>query len=210
MKTGGKRRDQLKGTFGFGGAYTSMVSKIFDVLMLGVLWLVCSVPLVTIGAASSALYYAIVRSVKEDDGYASTMFFRSFRRNLKQGTILWLVLAALLFLMGLNVSILLEHAEGVFGIVMMGFYGTVGIYLFLTACYLFPALSRFEMNTFWFLRIALYMVARYFPTSFMLAVIAAGGAAIVWRVPVMLFFVPGPAAFLVSEFMERILEKHAP
>ncbi len=196
--------------FGFGGAYTTIVGKIFDTLMLGVLWVICSLPLITIGASTTALYYAIVKSVKNDEGYASTMFFKSFKKNFRQATILWLVVALAFFLMRLNSGILMAKTEGTFGLVMIGFYTAAAVYVVLTAAYMFPALSRFEMDTFWFLRIALYMVARYFLTSIAIAVILAMAAVFVWRLPLLIFVVPGPVAFLVAEFVERVLAKHAP
>ena len=196
--------------FGFGGAYTTIVGKIFDTLMLGVLWVICSLPLITIGASTTALYYAIVKSVKNDEGYASTMFFKSFKKNFLRATILWLIVALAFFLMRLNSGILMAKTEGTFGLVMIGFYTAAAVYVVLTAAYMFPALSRFEMDTFWFLRIALYMVARYFLTSIVIAVILAMAAVFVWRLPLLIFVVPGPVAFLVAEFVERVLAKHAP
>ena len=204
MRSGGN------GIFGFGGSYTTIVSKIFDVFMLGLLWLVCSLPVITIGASSTALYYAMIKSVKNDDGYASTMFFRSFRKNLKQATILWVVLAVLFFLMRLNVGILMAKTTGTFGLIMIGFYTAVAVYLILMACYLFPALARLENDTFWFLRISLYMVARYFLTSLMLAVILAMAGVLLWRAPILILLLPGPMVWLMGEFLERVLMKHAP
>ena len=198
------------GIFGFGGKYTGTLSKLFDVLMLGLMWLIFSIPVVTIGASSAALYYAIVKSVKNDDGYASAMFLKSFKLNLKQGIVLTVIVGAILYLMGLNVGILMENAEGIFGIVMMGFYITVAVYLVLMAVYMFAALSRFAMGAGWFLRVGGYMVARYFLTSIMIAVILASAGALVWRIPLLILIVPGPAAFLISEFMERVLAKHTP
>ena len=196
--------------FGFGGAYTTIVGKIFDTLMLGVLWVLCSLPIITIGASTTALYYAIVKSVKNDEGYAGTMFFRSFRKNFRRATILWLAVAVMFFILRLNTGILMAKTEGTFGLVMIGFYTAAAVYVVLTAAYMFPALSRFEMDTFWFLRIALYMVARYFLTSVIVAVILAMAVVLVWRVPLLILLVPGPAAFLISEFMERVLKKHGP
>ena len=198
------------GIFGFGGKYTGTLSKLFDVLMLGLMWLIFSIPVVTIGASSAALYYAIVKSVKNDDGYASAMFLKSFKLNLKQGIVLTVIVGVILYLMGLNVGILMEKAEGIFGIVMMGFYITVAVYLVLMAVYMFAALSRFAMGTGWVLRVGGYMVARYFLTSIMIAVILASAGALVWRIPLLILIVPGPAAFLISEFMERVLAKHTP
>jgi uncharacterized membrane protein YesL len=71
---------------------------------------------------------------------------------------------------------------------------------------MFPALSRFEMDTFWFLRIALYMVARYFLTSIAIAVILAMAAVFVWRLPLLIFVVPGPVVFLeINTFIKWLI-----
>ena len=204
----GKGKGQ--GAFGYGGGFTTIGSRLFDLWMLGVLWLLCSIPLLTIGASTTALYYAVVHSVKNDDGYASHMFFRSFRRNFRQATILWLVLAACFMLMRLNTGILMAKTEGTAGLVMIGFYTAVMVYLVLMGCYLFPALSRFDMDTFWFLRLSIYMGVRYVFTSLMLLVVLAGAGALLWRFPVLIFFLPGPVVWLMAEFLESVLDKHGP
>ncbi len=209
-KRSGGVRQRAGETFGFGGSFTGFGSKLFDVWMLGVLWLVCSIPVFTIGASTTALYYAIIKSVKSDDGYASTMFFRSFKRNFKQGTILWIVVVAVFMLMRLNTGILEAKTSSAAGIFMIGFYTAVMVYVILTALYMFPALARFDMDTFWFLRVGIYMVIRYFLTSLMLAVIFGGALALVYRFPFLLFVLPGPTMWLMSEFLERVLDKHAP
>ena len=202
--------DHSNSPFGFGGAYTGIVSKIFDLLMLGVLWVITSLPVITIGASTTALYYAVVKSVKNDDGYASSMYFKSFKENFRQATVLWLVSLGVFLLLRLNTGIVMAKMEGSFALILIGFYTAAAVYVILTAAYMFPALSRFRMDTFWFLRIAVYMAARYFLTSIMIAVILAMAALLVWRIPLLILLVPGPAAFLISEFMERVLKKHAP
>ena len=198
------------GSFGFGGGFTSIGSKLFDLWMLGILWLLCCIPLITAGAATTALYYAVTHSVKADDGYASTMFLRSFKRNFRQATILWLVLVACFMLMRLNTGILMALTEGTPGLLMIGFYTAVMVYLVLVGCYMFPALSRFDMDTFWFLRLAIFMGVRYIFTSVMLLVILAGAGALVWRFPILLLVLPGPVVWLMAEFLEHVLDRHAP
>ena len=198
------------GPFGYGGGFTGIGSKLFDLWMLGMLWLLCSIPVLTIGASTTALYYAVTHSVKSDDGYASHMFFRSFRRNFRQATILWLVLVGLFMLMRLNTGILMALTEGTPGLVMIGFYTAVMVYIVLTGCYMFPALSRFEMDTFWFLRIAIYMGVRYIFTSLMLLLIVGGAAALIWRFPILILVLPGPAVWLMAAFLEGVLDRHGP
>ena len=64
----------MKEIFGFEGGFTAACSRIFDLMILGFLWILCSLPIITIGASSAALYYATVKSVKNRNGYAVQEF----------------------------------------------------------------------------------------------------------------------------------------
>ncbi|MDE6883399.1 MAG: DUF624 domain-containing protein [Lachnospiraceae bacterium] len=196
--------------WGFDGSFMSFCDKLFDLMILGFLWILCSLPLITVGASCTALYYAVVKCIKNHEGYVSRAFFHSFRQNLVPATILWVVFAGVSFLMQLNIGILSEKTSGYIGLFFIVLYVLVCIYAVITACYAFPALSRFDMPVGWILKISLYMGVRYFPTSLMLMVILACFGAFIWNVPLLILFVPGPAAFLMSEFLERILKKHMP
>lgn len=76
------------------------LSRLADLMMLNVLALVCSLPVVTLGASASALYYA-VGHLQQDEGTPLRDFFSAFKQNFVQATILWLILlvsgAALVF-----------------------------------------------------------------------------------------------------------------
>lgn len=196
--------------FGFGGSFVGTVEKIFDIMALGFLWILCSLPVITIGASSTALYYAMVKSVKNNDGYATKEFFRSFKLNFVPATILWVIFAVMMFIMQLNVGILMKKTSGTTGLFFICFYALVSVYLLVMACYAFPALSRFDMNVGWILKISMYMGVRYIFTSVMLLVILVCIGAIVWKIPMLMFFAPGPIVFLMSEFLERVLKKHEP
>ena len=65
-------------------------------------------------------------------------------------------------------------------------------------------------NVGWILKISMYMGVRYIFTSIMLVIILVCIGAIVWKLPLLVFFAPGPIAFLMSEFLERVLKKHEP
>ena len=145
-----------------------------------------------------------------DDGYVTKEFFRSFKLNFIPATILWMILAVMTFIMQLNVGILMKKSSGMVGLFFICFYALVSVYLIIVACYAFPALSRFDMNVGWILKISMYMVVRYIFTSIMLVIILVCIGAIVWKLPLLVFFVPGPIAFLMSEFLERVLKKHEP
>lgn len=194
------------GFWGFGGVFVSICEKIFDLIVLGILWMLCCLPFITVGASTAALYYAVVKSVKNNNGYAIREFFRSFRQNIKQGTILWLAFAMMLFVLQLNIGIIDAEVENDIGLFLLVFYFLLIVYVVLMMCYSFPILSRFEMKVRGILKLSVCMPIGYLGTS--LAVIATlfCFGAFIYRYPIFFWIVPGPIVFVLSEFIERPLK----
>lgn len=199
-----------EGFFGFGGTFVSFCEKLFDTLMLGFLWILGCLPLVTVGVSTTALYYAVVKTVKNNNGYPAKEFFRSYRQNLKPGIILELIFAVLIYILQLNVGILSAKTDGYVGLFFIVLYTAVTIFLILMMFYAFPSLSRFDMGVGWILKVSGYMVVRYLLTTLAVALTLFCFGALVWKIPLLFFFVPGPMAFVLSEFLERVLKKHEP
>ena len=196
--------------FGFDGSFINICDKIFDVMALGFLWILCSLPIVTIGASTSALYYAMVKCVKKGDGYIAREFFRSFRLNLMSGCFIWILVAAATFAMHLNIGILMKETDGYVGLFFICVYALTSVFILAVSCYVFPALARFDMSSGWLIKLAMYMTVRYFGTTLALLLVLACTGAIIWRFPILVIFAPGPVIFLMSEFLERVLKKHEP
>ncbi|HJB35785.1 MAG TPA: YesL family protein [Candidatus Blautia merdipullorum] len=205
----GKKKTQ-RNIFGFDGSFTNICDKIFDVMALGFLWILCSIPIVTIGASTSALYYAMVKCVKNGNGYIAREFFRSFRLNLISGCFIWILVVAATFAMHLNIGILMKETDGYVGLFFICVYALTSVWILAFACYVFPALARFDMSSGWLIKLAMYMTVRYFGTTLALLLVLACTGAIIWRFPILVIFAPGPVIFLMSEFLERVLKKHEP
>ena len=87
--------------FSYESKFSQLLLKLCYACYLNLLWFVCSLPIVTIGASTTALYYCCLKIVRDEDSHIGAMFFRSFRENFKQATVLWLVLLGVgLFLAG--------------------------------------------------------------------------------------------------------------
>ena len=71
------------------------LSKICDMVCLNILWLICSIPIITIGASTAALYTVMLKMVKNEEGYIFRGFFKAFKSNFKQSTIMWIVILLL-------------------------------------------------------------------------------------------------------------------
>lgn len=205
----GKKKTQ-RNIFGFDGSFTNICDKIFDVMALGFLWILCSIPIVTIGASTSALYYTMVKCVKNGNGYIAREFFRSFRLNLISGCFIWILVVAATFAMHLNIGILMKETDGYVGLFFICVYALTSVWILAFACYVFPALARFDMSSGWLIKLAMYMTVRYFGTTLALLLVLACTGAIIWRFPILVIFAPGPVIFLMSEFLERVLKKHEP
>ena len=69
----------------------SALTAVIDLIWAGLLWLLCSLPIVTLGAASAALYYGVVKCIRHERGRLTASFFRAFRDNFRPATLLWLL-----------------------------------------------------------------------------------------------------------------------
>ena len=75
------------------------------------LWFMCCIPVFTIGAATTALYYTVNKSIKNDRGYASSEFFSAFKSNFKQSTVIWLIFLAIYALLGFDYYVMKSYAD---------------------------------------------------------------------------------------------------
>lgn len=87
--------------FSVDNAFFRLMSKVCDVFLLSILWLICSLPIVTAGAATAALNAVALRAVRNEEGYIFRSFYKAFIKYFKNATKLWmLMLAATLVLAG--------------------------------------------------------------------------------------------------------------
>ena len=67
------------------------LNKLLDVLKLNFMWLLFSLPIVTIGASTVAAMYVALKMTDDEEGYIGKQFVKAFKENWKQGTVLWLI-----------------------------------------------------------------------------------------------------------------------
>ena len=82
----------MKGLFNYDGAVTVFLMKLGDCVLLSVLWVLFSLPVFTMGAATTALYDVSLKIVRDEETSLTRQFFKSFRSNFRQATVLWMIL----------------------------------------------------------------------------------------------------------------------
>ena len=84
----------MGGFFNYDNPVWRFVGRIWDLFILNLLWVICSIPILTFGASTTAMYYCTLKIAKDrDSGGMFTMFFHSFKDNIGQSTIIWIIMA---------------------------------------------------------------------------------------------------------------------
>ena len=78
------------------------ISTIADLIILNLLFIICSIPIVTFGAAYSAKYYVAMKKVRGEDSGTIKPFFKAFKRNFKQSTLVWIIMLITISIIGLD------------------------------------------------------------------------------------------------------------
>ena len=123
------------------------LTRAADVMILNIVFIVASLPVVTIGAAWTALYYVAGKMVRNEEGMILADFFKSFRQNFKQATILWLIIAAVIALLALDLYIIKSMTESTFTECLRAIIIVFAVLVWMLLQYVFPSLSRFEACT---------------------------------------------------------------
>ena len=81
--------------FSYDSRFTQVLMKLVYSSYLNILWFICSIPIFTIGASTTALYYTCLKIVRNEEGNVTKTFFKSFKENFRQATVIWLILFAI-------------------------------------------------------------------------------------------------------------------
>ena len=185
--------------------FMDVFSKIVDTLILSILWLCCCIPVFTIGAASSALYYAYHKAIRQDGGHACKTFFRALKDNFKQATGIWMILLVFVLLSALTCYLLRGMLESV---PMAGFFLTMGRAILCFAAvwsiYLFPYQARFENTVVNVMKNSALLTIARAPWSLLLLVIFVAAFAIALYRPAICAPVVAVYIWLINKILERI------
>jgi len=136
----------FQGLFDYDNAVWSFIGRLADMMVLNLLWILFSLPIVTLGASTTALYYCTIKIVHEEDRGNFKMFLHSFKQNLKEGIILWVILLPILVILILDHRFFsLVFAENqVLRFLFRGITDALLLLWIFVFLYVWPILSRFE------------------------------------------------------------------
>jgi uncharacterized membrane protein YesL len=193
------------------GIFT-FLSKVCDIIFLSVIWVILCIPIITIGPANTALYYATVKVIRRERGYLFREFFRSFRLNFKRGAIIGVLLTVLfaILILDLLTAWTTITANSSINSILFGIYLVISFFLLSISVYVFPVLSRFDMTVKQLIKSSALMALKHLPYTLGMIIVVAAAALGIAFIPILIVVVPATSVLINSLLMERILKKYMP
>ena len=130
----------------YDGPVMMAINKLVDYMWLNILFIVCSLPLFTIGASTSAKYYVAMKFTRGEDTTVTRAFFKAFKQNFKQCTVInigAIVIAIILYIDG---ALILSFKNDM-TIVMLFLLTVVTLIFSMALLNIYLLISRFEIKT---------------------------------------------------------------
>ena len=210
MPPGGENGGQnMNRVFGYDSPLGEILTKIVDCICVSMLWLVCSLPVITMGASSTALYAAVHRCIRNGTSGLWRSFWDAFRENWKRSTLVWLV--ELLVLLILTVDLLifwgLELSGGIFKYLYWAALALWCVALTWTV-YLAAYTARFHGSVREVLRFGFLLMFMHPIKVLGVLIPAVAGLALSLMVPVSTMIAPAAVYWISSFTLEKLFRMH--
>ena len=166
----------MKNLFSLDNPVMRFLDRMADLLILNLLFVMCSIPVITVGASATAMCYVTLKMRDEEEGSVFKNFFMAFRQNFVQATLIWIVLAALAGFLVAD-HLLTRDLDGTGYQVIRILLPLCAILLGMMAVYVFFIQARFQNTIPNTLRNALALAFINAPRCFLAVAILAA----VWR-----------------------------
>lgn len=191
--------------------FWNFMGKITDVAVMSILWLITSLPIITVGASTAAFYSFTLDAIGDLEGNVFTTYFSAFRENFKKSTLIWLMQIAAFAAMGVNLYAAWHFylakgviALGLFSLALCGMLILIG-----TSVYLHPILVSYDFPIKKIITDSFIMAIGNLHVTLSIIVIFGAAAVGIYYVSGLFFFWLGLAFFFSSYFIWGLFLKYA-
>lgn len=183
------------------------ITKFTQIIYAGLLWFICSIPIVTLGAATTALYEVLLKLQKDEEGAIGRAFFRGFRGSLKSATLVWMPILAAELVFGLNLFYYAILGGGQYPVQSV-LFGILTVLALTAYGYVFPILAKFENTTAGTFRMAFLLALRNPGWTVVIAVLQILTVLICWGLLYFpLLFIMGLTGYAQAAIFNRIFDR---
>ena len=185
---------------------SSMIAALFFLNLLTVL---CCLPVVTAGAALTALHDGLIHLLRKEESYLARRYFSVFRENLKQATILWLPFLLIFLGVGADLFIMITAPDllPLYITIPAGAAGLLALYFFQ---WVFPVQSRFKGGVIQIFRTSFLLAGARFPRTIamtMMWILPILGTKFLFTLPISLLFGISLPAMLCALFYYPVFQE---
>lgn len=209
----------MRSVFSFDGPFFSFMSRFADLLWLNILFIVCSLPIFTIGASATALYYVTLKMVKDEESYITKSFFKSFKENFLQATGIWLIIVVVSSVIFMDYKIVTNEmyasaiSSGAVKNVIMVASMVMSIVIAFITVYVFPILAKFENSVKNTIKNAFLMSIRHLPYTVVLVALPLVALILMYffvQLTILIFIIFSLVAYISSKMFVKIFDFYIP
>lgn len=197
-----------------GKVYTSriweIIGNVVDYFILNCLWLTCSIPVLTIGAATTALNYASLKFLVYGDDSVVKNFFSAFKANFRQATIQWLIIVVLAVFLVFDIYLCLHYGDWnatIFAVMLIVFI-SLGVVAVAALEYVFPLQSWFNNSLWGNMRNAVVLAIHHIGTTLVMIVADVVLIFVALCIQGAVLFLPGVLAFVHGLLLKRVFAQY--
>jgi uncharacterized membrane protein YesL len=166
--------------------FMRFVERLVDVMFLNLLWIAFSLPLFSIGASTTAAYYVALKMVDDEEGPIFRNFWKAFKVNFRQGTLLWFLTALAGYALYLDWQFATKGPNPPLWLIILSILSAVIV--FCALIYAYPQVARYKNSLPNILRNSFRMSVRYYVrTLILIAVLSLEVFLFMWNVPMIVF-----------------------
>ena len=186
----------------------SFLNLLGQLILLSILWTVCCLPIITVGASTVALYYTVVKVLRRNQDSLSAAFFRGFRNNFLQSLNINMVF---LCYFGILAYFAIPRLSAARSGADIGFYALVGLAILgaLPLSFVYPTISRFYHKGGALVRFLLMVIGKHPHIVLGCTLLLAAGILLALSNPAALLFVPGVVCYVQSLLLEPVFRKYS-
>lgn len=183
------------------------ITKIVYSVWLNILWFICCIPIITIGPATTALFYSCQKMARDEEGYITRSFFHSFRENFRQGTVIGLIMTVLGAFLCFDGFVLTRlYNTSAFWAILTAVFIVACIAWLIVSMWVFPLLAHFDNTTGAMFKNAIMLGMRFLIcTALMAAIYIIMALLIIHVMTPLIIFGMGTCAFINSLLLKNIL-----
>lgn len=183
-------------------------AKLWDIILLSIMFSICCIPIVTLGVSLSALYYTIVKAVLPGEGQTVRTFFRGLRQNFGKGLALGVLFEVVLAIVLFSLYVVIINDMGIIGMLFGAVFLALLLIVFTTMAYAFPLLGRFENTVVGTLVNGFFIALEHWRETvamLILQIVLLASLVSVPFIPFVVLIVPGLIVWMQAKMLEPVL-----